>query len=950
VFLKSVELFGFKSFADRSRIEFADGISALLGPNGCGKSNVVDAIKWVLGEQATKTLRADKMEDVIFNGTEARKPLNVAEVSLTLANDSGLLPMDVPEVVVKRRLFRSGDSEYFINNTAVRLKDVRELFYDTGIGKSAYSIMEQGKIDQVLSNKPEERRMIFEEAAAITKYRIKGQEAENKLAKTEENMRQVEGIIAEVKRSYDSLKAQCEKTLRYRKLKEESFELERDIQLLRLKVFLETQQEKKTALDERGSRRDAIKKEIDGINEFLEKSLDSRNVMESRYSENQNKIYSIGLEKQNLESQDRMLCERLSEFEAKIAADQAREKSVREKIGGLVQEAEQRKKALGESRLRIGEIDGNIAGFEESVRASGERIEENQKNIQRREADIHRLEEEDESLRQDLRGITDTIVEELDRRLRESGYSSHGKARLEEDLDRFLEQTRIQLEGKTKIFEDALAAREAAEYREIIEAAFAWVRDLREKLEGFEQNFGLYKKQSPSFIDEFLAPQGIITRKRGIDERIAGARRTVRENRGAIAALRAENAGLSQKIDEYRKTLEELRLSRERLKTQAAGVEETIHRLGQEREAQEKLLKETAEDVSRSHLRIREIGEQKARLKEQARAFDEAEKLARKELEGLKVLISERQEEFAAKEKKLKARMEDLGKTQESVEKLQMDLATIATEIRNIYDNFLERHSRDLTEFENRIYEIKAAVKDLRETLAGLREEERKLAPVNYMAPEEFAGVKERYEFLTNQLGDLRRAREDLEEVTRQIRTESTELFLSTFDKIRKNFHLTFRRLFGGGRAEIRLSEAEKVLESGIEILAQPPGKNLESIALLSGGERSLTAVALLFATYRVRPSPFCLLDEIDAALDESNVGRFVNMLMEFGESSQFVVITHNKKTVTGAKTLLGVTMEESGVSKIISIRLDGLPEKAEDSPARASSAPDSSGEAEKDE
>ncbi|MDR3199914.1 MAG: AAA family ATPase, partial [Spirochaetales bacterium] len=346
MFLKTVELFGFKSFAERSRIEFSDGISALLGPNGCGKSNVVDAIKWVLGEQATKSLRADKMEDVIFNGTESRKPLNVAEVSLTLANDSGLLPMDVPEIVIKRRLYRSGESEYSINNTSVRLKEVRELFYNTGIGKSAYSIMEQGKIDQILSNKPEERRMIFEEAAAITKFRMKGQEAERKLEKTEENMRQVEGIIAEVKRSYDSLKVQCDKTLRYRKLTEESFELDRDIQLLRLKVFLETEQEKKTALNEKTSRRDTIKKEIDGLNEFLEKNLDSVNAMESKFSESQNRIYAIGLERQNLESQDRMIGERLSEFEAKITADEAREKSIKEKIGGLLRETEQRKKAL----------------------------------------------------------------------------------------------------------------------------------------------------------------------------------------------------------------------------------------------------------------------------------------------------------------------------------------------------------------------------------------------------------------------------------------------------------------------------------------------------------------------------------------------------------------------------------------------------------------------------
>jgi len=267
--------------------------------------------------------------------------------------------------------------------------------------------------------------------------------------------------------------------------------------------------------------------------------------------------------------------------------------------------------------------------------------------------------------------------------------------------------------------------------------------------------------------------------------------------------------------------------------------------------------------------------------------------------------------------------MEDLGKTQTQVEKLQMDLAEVNAEIRNIYTNFRDRHSRELSEYESRMLEVSTSAKELRDQLAEIREEQKKLGQVNLMAPEEFAEVKDRYDFLSGQIEDLRKAKEDLVRVTGQIRTESAELFLDTYEKIKKNFHSMFRRLFGGGRAELKLIEGEEVLESGIEILVQPPGKKLENIALLSGGERSLTAVALLFATYMVKPSPFCLLDEIDAALDENNVMRFVNMLAEFGTTSQFIVITHNKKTVSGAKTLLGVTMEESGVSKVIALRLD---------------------------
>ena len=271
--------------------------------------------------------------------------------------------------------------------------------------------------------------------------------------------------------------------------------------------------------------------------------------------------------------------------------------------------------------------------------------------------------------------------------------------------------------------------------------------------------------------------------------------------------------------------------------------------------------------------------------------------------------------------------MEDLGKTQQQLERVQMNLAETNAEVRNLYENFRERFSRELSEFEPRMLELKDNGPDLRRHLAELRETERSLGPVNLMAPEEFEEVRQRFEFLDTQLTDLRRAKEDLRRVTEEIQNESAALFTESYEGIKKNFHVMFRRLFGGGRAELKLVDPGAVLDSGIEIFAQPPGKKLENISLLSGGERSLTAVALLFATYMVRPSPFCLLDEIDAALDESNVGRFTNMLLEFGQSSQFIIITHNKKTVASASTLLGITMEDSGVSKVISIRVAGREE-----------------------
>jgi chromosome segregation protein len=333
VFLKSLEILGFKSFADRTLIEFSDGISALLGPNGCGKSNVVDAIKWVVGEQSARSLRAESMDDVIFNGTETRKSLSVAEVAIIISNETGLLTLDVPEIAIKRRLYRSGESEYFINGKQAKLKEIRELFWDTGIGKSAYSVMEQGKIDQILSSKPEDRRYLFEEAAGITKHKVRSREAEQKLERTEENMRQIQGILGEVKRSHDSLKTQSDKTLKYRALREEIFAAELDVHLLRLRQFVQEKDRRDDELAGRKSERDSVKAEIDAINLSLEENLDIVNGMEATLVDHQKTIYGLAVERVGKEKQRKLLDERAAESRGKIEQSTLRAKSVRGREG-----------------------------------------------------------------------------------------------------------------------------------------------------------------------------------------------------------------------------------------------------------------------------------------------------------------------------------------------------------------------------------------------------------------------------------------------------------------------------------------------------------------------------------------------------------------------------------------------------------------------------------------
>ncbi len=925
MFLKSLEILGFKSFADRTRIEFSQGISALLGPNGCGKSNVVDSIKWVVGEQSARSLRAESMEDIIFNGTETRKALNVAEVTLTISNENSSLALDAPEIAIKRRLYRSGESEYFLNGQAVKLKEIRELFWDTGIGKSAYSVMEQGRIDQILSSKPEERRYLFEEAAGITKHKVRSREAELKLERTEENVRQVQGILGEVKRSHDTLKSQSEKTLAYRTLRDDIFQAELDLHLLRLRGFVQDKARRDEEAADKARARDGVKKSIDEINLSLEESLDVVNSMESKLVEHQKTVYGLAVERAGKEKQHKLLAERVSEAKAKIDQARLRRKGAQERLEGLQEEAQEKEGEVRSLKARILEIEKNIASFESNITAADGRIRDNEAAILRSEKGIADLEAGQAEAQRELDAITDDIVRELDARLKETGYSAKERRAAEEAIDGLIAAVHARLAGKQALLEDLgrLSDYKAEDARALIEKARADLEGTKARIEELRGLYESYKRTTPSFIDEFLSPEGIITRKRAVDERIARIKDEIAALKETILALREENRQLAERIDEYRRTLEELRGNRIRMQTQGQAAEEALTLLKREIAVQEGVLRELENEVYLEEKRLADATEQLSDLDQEIAEIETKGRRLTAEMEKLERDIALKNSDLGKRQEDLRKKMDQLGRFQAELERIHLTLAQTDTEIRNIKDNFREAYSRDLLEFEERMFEIRVPVQELRDRLQDRRSKLKDLGSVNLMAPEEYAEVKERYDFLSGQLADLEKAREDLKRITEEIRTESAELFLDTYNKIKKNFHNMFRRLFGGGRGELRLVDPDHVLESGIEIYAQPPGKKLEAISLLSGGEKSLTAIALLFATYMVRPSPFCFLDEIDAALDEANVIRFVNLLREFGRISQFIVITHNKKTVIGADALLGVTMEESGVTKVIAVRLE---------------------------
>lgn len=922
VFLKSLDIFGFKSFADRVHIDFSEGITALLGPNGCGKSNVVDAMKWVLAENKSKNLRAAKMEDVIFNGTDTRHPLNVAEVTLTLINENGILPLEDPEIAIKRRLYRSGESEYYINNRQVGPTEIRKLFLDTGVGKTAYSVMEQGKIDQILSNKPADRRYLFEEAAGISRSKAECAEAERELERTRTNLQQIEVAIAEIKHSYDTLKVQSEKTIEYRACKDKIFEAELDMQLLRLKNFIQDKARRENDRKTAEQKRDAVRKEIEEINSMLSENMDKVKTMQEQVYTMQSELIGVQKEKTGKLDMVKQCNEHAGEIREKIGQLEAHEKAIQERIDNLNDEIDEQEAGLHEKKKQIADTQKNIDSFSTSIVSAGSRIDENDRQAAEKRKQITGIEEEIVLLQKDLEAITENIVKELDSKLTDSGFSAAALKAAKEKIDTLLSRLKVYTEGRKNIFSD-IAANPAADSgktgREAAEA-FAETQKMLQELSAAVES---YTKSSPAFIDEFLSPEGIITKKRSLDRKIQDKKDRISAVNDEIAALKSKNEELATKINEYKDTLSRLKINEAQMEAQITASEQQTGILRRNLSSEKNTLRDTEEELYTENKRAEDMEDQILGLQQELAEIEVKGTTIAEKLSTLDKEIAACNSNVSGKQSALQKKQEEQNKYQAQFENLSVSLASTDADIKNVKQNFIDTHSRDLMEFEERMYTITTPAAELRETLSQEKQTLKDLGQVNLMAPEEFEEVKERYERQQTNYDDTKKSLENLERVSEEIKSKSSELFLATYNKIRRNFHNMFRRLFNGGRAELRLEDPQNVLTTGIDIFAQPPGKKLENIALLSGGEKTMTAVALLFATYQVRPSPFCFLDEIDAALDDENVSSFVTTLRSFANVSQYIVITHNKKTVMGAGTMLGVTMEESGVSKVISLRLD---------------------------
>ena len=919
MFLKSLELNGFKSFADKTHIDFTDGITSLLGPNGCGKSNIVDSIKWVLGEQSTKTLRASRMDDVIFSGTETRKPSSMAEVTLTIDNENRNLPTDVPEIVIKRRLFRSGDGEYYLNGQRCLLKNIKELFMDTGVGKSAYSILEQGKIDQILSNKPEDRRYIFEEAAGISRFKVKCNEAQNRIQKAEENINQLTTVLNEVKRTYDRTKVQASKALKWQELKDKAFFLDVDIKLSRVDTFMKLKdlREKEEEDAKRTSEELHLK-----LGAFDDDISSSSSVVSQYQEKSKNLEISIGRADAMLSSLSETIValkDSYKQYLEKYESSEKRCKDIEDEINRNKEDKENYESSLESLSERLEEKESQIKYAENALSNARIEIAKLNETIREAEDSNSKLDENLRSLSEELKSVIESLIKEVD-----ANTGTEYSAKRYDDANHQLVALLNELLSDIKSREEFLnSLPSGVEYSKDI--ALKDYLKIEEKIRKVSLLFSQFKDSIPPVINTILSPEGLVSKKRGIVEREDNARELILNNRKTIDGARVQIESRESDILSLQTTISSLKELIGSLRASIENNKETIKRLSDTILKRELDLQDERDGSEIAKKRLYEVAERINSKNEEKTKAENSIVSLKKELEETNKELGEQYKSLNDKRQEKEALLARINEEEKKAVAASMYIESINNEIQTVFTTFFETYARNLNEFEDRLTPDLKDETTLKAEFDAVNQEIKSLGNINHAAKDEFDQAEDQYKFYSKQLDDYNKAKVDMESVLNEILDKSKEMFLASYKEISDNFQAMFKRLFGGGRAELSLTEPDEVLTSGIEILAQPPGKSMSTLSLLSGGERSMTAVALLFATYQVKPSPFCILDEIDAALDDRNIGYFLDVLQDFAQTSQFIIITHNTHTVTGGNAMLGVSQMEAGVSTAVSYRIASI-------------------------
>ncbi|MCH9609698.1 MAG: Chromosome partition protein Smc [Chlamydiales bacterium] len=865
--LKKLKIIGFKSFADRITIDFDGDVIGVVGPNGCGKSNIVDAFRWVMGEQSAKSLRGGKMHDVLFAGTEKRRGLNFAEVSVTLSDVGEGLATPYEEVTITRRLHRDGESEYLINRQPVRLKDVQNLFLGSGIGKNAFSIFEQGKIERIINLPPVQRRSIFDDAAGIGRFLERKKETLRKLSQVDENYMRLKDLHGEVERQTRVLKRQAEAAKNYAENKKRLVALDAAILITRLKKIEEGEEQQKLG--------------------ELEKTLaDEQKVFDLL----DQKVVSLKKEVKALEEKAALDREQLYQAESRSKISEA--------------EFERQKERCDELTRREGDL------VEQQAKLAT--VEEKKEQIALLSSQIDALKEELDGFRElkDERGLIEQIAEyraALKETVADELLQEKSIAKRATLLTSLLGQSLFPY-NQTVVVEnqkDFAFVLSYAKKRKISNFSLLSLEKVKGGKKGISAHFLGEKKMEETKEGDFVDHLGVLHCHRQVLSREELLKR--------VYSLEEELTALRELLSQRR----HIEVKRQKLEMTLVSENFAYQRVLEERKMQQSWIKEELEEVRATLLLTRRAietrGEGTSNLSEELGRFQSAFGASMRKLEeGQKVLADVETNQLAARD-----RLKVVEKELHAKELLIAQASALKSELEH---ELASRHQMTLQEApEQTVDDLQQAEAELKQ----LRSQVERAGAVNLAAIEEFKVQEERHASLDVQLKDLFASKEDLEKIILDLDQESRRLFKETFGTIRENFQRNFKLLFNGGEADLKFTESKDILEAGIEIVAKPPGKQMRSITLLSGGEKCLTALALLFSIFEVKPAPFCILDEVDAPLDDTNVERFTAMLKEYVNKTQFIVVTHNKKTMKVADILIGVSMEEKGVSKLLSLTFE---------------------------
>lgn len=979
MYLKSIRAYGFKSFADKIDLDIKKGITAVVGPNGSGKSNIVDAVRWVLGEQSVKSLRGtDTMSDVIFSGSKTRPPHTRAYVSLTFDNSDHYLNSEFAEIEVKRVIYNTGENEYYINNSKVRLKDVTDLFLDTGAGNDSFNIISQGSVSDIINSKPDTRRIIFEDAAGVLKYKKRKEVSLKKLEKTKENIARVKLVIDELEHSVTPLKKQSEVAKKYLKLTEELKKIEIaliasdissiNIDYKKIKVEVESLEKELATIStnnaEDNSKLEGLKLE----NLKLDEKITAKNNEYIKLTEN---LASLEAEKlvtmerkkydTNKESLDAALL-KLKEEQLNLKKEMTTEKAKLDDIINDIKEHSISKdevdNALIKTKFQKNNLSLSINDHEKNILNLENKIEILENNIKNASKLPNAVRSVLNNMR--LKGVHNIIGNLIEtNNIYENaietalGASSNFLVVDNEESSKecieFLKSNKLGratffplniIKPKTILAEDVAKIKNHPGFINVASAIVTYDKEYDNIIKNQLGNVLIvnnidslneigkilnYKYRIVSLEGEILYSGGSISGGSKNPNNALNDKLKLTEALEELEIKKVELENLNKEYKDITTNFNDLENKSNELSKNLINLNEILNsRTNKIRGLEEAINKKELEIKGNDEIGSNKLDAKLVSILEEAGVVASEKEIAFNELEKLKKQKSELSLTINEVESKYHKVNSEYNRIQNALKEKEIKIGKYDVKLDNLLLELSENYSMTY-EYACQNYELEIDEEEARIQVDTLKKDILKLGNVNIGAIEEYERVSERYNFLIKQSTDLEESSLELNNIIDEMDKIMIERFKETFTKISKEFNEVFKKLFKGGRGSLELTDPDDILNTGIEIIAEPPGKKLNSIGLLSGGEKTLTAIAVLFAILNVKPSPFCILDEVEAALDEANVDTFGKYLQEKKDTSQFILITHKKRTMEYADILYGITMQESGVSKIVSVNLENI-------------------------